>query len=195
MSDSDRGGEIARETNDPDWNNLEVLIGGLRGWAGVSSVAGLHDMLAAAARQIEALFPPAPTDWRDEAFRAGAEAAARVADASRASADAIYERLKDSADAEQLDRIAARSRAATDIATQIRSLPTPPSVSPWRDMKTSPRDGTAVALWDERGWPAAGQWFMYPGATEPSWRSHDGDLIIPRCWMPLPVPPPPAGEG
>lgn len=78
---------------------------------------------------------PVVLEAHTQAFAQGAEAmrvaaAESALGAAREYDEAFAEQRRRNASAEQLDRIAARSRAAMDVAERIRALPPPPAGKP-----------------------------------------------------------------
>jgi len=146
--------------------------------------------------------PPASGSW-PEGYRAGLEAAAKVAETYQRDA---------SFDDSQVGAIEHNATQA-NIAAAIRALPATPSV--WQPISTAPRDGTKVVLgaWIVEGpdgtappeWvQRVGRWVKPPGAlTEDiyGWGDMGGDfrnknhpnaggVRYPTHWQPLPPAPP-----
>lgn len=62
----------------------------------------------------------------------------------------------------------------------------------WQDIRTAPRDGTAVALWDDNQHVAYVGHFgrlSMSGRLSPCWQSR-GEIAHPTHWTALPLPPP-----
>lgn len=142
-----------------------------------------------------------PAEWQRALDAAAGEAERRqkaakvVAQTVRETGGAQDER------AEQLDRI---GDVCADIAAAIRAIPFPADLDGagvgWQPIETAQRDAKARLVWvpgnqciycvswrENPEYPWGGEWVIFGGG----WRDA---IQRPTHWMPLPAPPPRAGD-
>lgn len=172
--DTDRAGATPEEV-------LAGLADAIR-WPDVPVV--LSPLLMAAHQIISQLATPSPAasgDWQD-GYRAGLEAAAKVAETYQRDA---------SFDDSQVGAIEHNANQA-NIAAAIRAIPAPSS--PWQPIATAPKDGTRVLLLKVPTGELNVARFLH-GAYGPDWCTPDGYRVVGATHWTLPPAPPAEAAG